>query len=140
MGRLPEIKATLRALEAADLGESERRALSYLPPGATIGREVTPNVLAMFPDTVESIIIQVAAHELHHIGYDSVRRKDAATAALTNGPWNLQLAARLLDDLPGQGSATYYCDPPMDVLLSWLSRALDPALVEQMRPGLKLME
>lgn len=157
LGRLAELQETLRALEAADLGESERRALSFLPPGATIdasiyylldgfnagtaiGREVTLDVLAMFPDTVESITIRVAAHELHHIGYDSVRKKDAATTALMNGPWNHRLVARLLDDLLGEGSATYYCDPPMDVLLSWLSRALDPALAEQMRAGLKTME
>ncbi len=157
LGRLAELKETLRVLEAADLGESERRALSFLPPGATIdasiyylldgfnagtaiGREVTVDVLAMFPDTVESITIRVAAHELHHIGYDSVRKKDAATTALMNGPWNHRLVARLLDDLLGEGSATYYCDPPMDVLLSWLSRALDPTLAEQMRAGLKVME
>ncbi|MHB8928411.1 MAG: DUF5700 domain-containing putative Zn-dependent protease [Bacillota bacterium] len=157
LGRLPELKETLRALEAADLGESERRALSFLPHGAVIeasisylldgfnagtaiGHEVTVDLLAMFPDTVQAITIPVAAHELHHIGYDSVRRKDAATTALADGPWNHRLVARLVDDLLGEGSATHYCDPPTDILHAWLSRAFVPALAEQMRAGLRTME
>ena len=89
--RAGRLRATLSAWQRTDLRAAAARALAYLPPGAKIMATVYPIIkprpnsfvwdtdtdpaifLFLDPERTQEQFANTVAHELHHIGYASVR-------------------------------------------------------------------
>ena len=99
--RAPALKQTLAAWKKADLNAAAKRVLSYLPASAVIHAKVYPvikprtNSFVWEPKTNAAIFLYLdpekssgefentVAHELHHIGFASVKEDPGTTANLS---------------------------------------------------------
>ncbi|HEX6878949.1 MAG TPA: DUF5700 domain-containing putative Zn-dependent protease, partial [Terriglobales bacterium] len=99
--RVPALKQTLAAWKRADLNAAAERVLAYLPASAVIHARIYPVIKPMTnsfvweaktnaaiflfidPDKSSADFENTVAHELHHIGFASVKQDLAATANLS---------------------------------------------------------
>jgi hypothetical protein len=115
------------AAMAADFGAAERKALRYLPPGASIGSTVYLTVDAFNPGMVrggdvgrsilrglDEINMDHMAHEFHHAGFMSCLSRRPGMARLAVGADSPgEVAVQLICHLVSEGLANHYCTPDM---------------------------
>lgn len=121
LGQLDIWKRTIAGMKSADMTAIGRHVLQWLPAGATLHARVFPEIKPLpnsfvwsaRPDEVRAIFLSVqrqtsdsfqntVAHELHHIGLDSL---DARQEALQAGmPKQVKLAVKWLSAF-GEGEA-----------------------------------
>lgn len=99
--RAPALKQTLAAWKKSDLNAAAERVLAYLPASAVIRTKVFPVIKPMTnsfvwesktnaaiflyidPDKSSAAFENTVAHELHHIGFASVKEDAGATSNLS---------------------------------------------------------
>ena len=121
-GRAQALEETLARWKRADITESARLALAYLPRRARIRAKIYPVIkprdnsfvfdlesdpaifLYLDPEVSKEKFENTLAHELHHIGYGSSCPSRRASGAIAKLPQSSQLVIRLIGAF-GEGLA-----------------------------------
>jgi len=97
LARAAALRRTLAQWKGLDIGSAGRKALAYLPDGATIQARIYPVIkpasnsfvfegnaifLSLDPLKTPEVVENILVHELHHIGYGSAFPAAPAKAAL----------------------------------------------------------